>query len=540
MVLLLAGILSLLLWGAFLPGQIMFSNDGPLGRLMAECHRLPARFTGCWEDLNMLGTRDWGACPSLSYGLLYLLKPYLFSKLYVPLALMVLGLGAWCFFHQLGLRPVACILGGLAAALGSSFFSAACWGVASHPICVGMIFFALAALANTSARGRWLRVALAGLAVGMAVMEGADIGALFSAYVAMFILYQAWMTEAPPGKRVAGGLGRLALVAVCAAVLAAQALSGLLATEVKGTAWTPQAQQDAAAEQEHWDWATQWSLPKGETLSLLVPGLFGYRMDTPGGGQYWGAVGRAAAWDRYFASGRQGPPPEQLLRYSGGGSYIGVLVVLVGVWAVVQALRRKDSVFKPSERRWLWFWVATSLSSLLLAYGRFAPFYRLAYALPYVSSIRNPVKFLGVFCFAQVVLFAYGIDGLWRRYVQAEGGSAKAGWAGLKQWWGRAATFDTALGARLRRGPGDESAGLGGLCCVEVLAGAVSANCPVRRGQRPGHCRFQRAAGGVVCAVLPAGSRGHGLDPERRFHRRARPLGCAVAGVGAGRRPRAG
>ena len=99
MVLLLAGVLSVLLWGDYLPGKILFSNDGPLGRLMSECHRLPARFTGCWEDLNMLGSRDWDASPSLSYGLLFLVKPYLFSKLYVPVALLFLGLGAWCFFR---------------------------------------------------------------------------------------------------------------------------------------------------------------------------------------------------------------------------------------------------------------------------------------------------------------------------------------------------------------------------------------------------------------------------------------------------------
>jgi hypothetical protein len=439
MVLLLAVVLSVLLWDDFLPGKILFSNDGPLGRLISECHRLPARFTGCWEDLNMLGSRDWGSSPSLSYGLLYLVKPYLFSKLYVPVALLILGLGAWCFFRQSGLTPAACLLGGLAAALGSSFFSAACWGVASHPICVGMIFFALAALVDTSARARWLRVALAGLAVGMAVTEGADIGALLSVYAGLFVLYQAWIADGSRAKNVAAGAGRVGLMAVCAALLAAEAISGLLATEVKGMTET---QQNAQTQQEHWDWATQWSLPKRETLSLLVSGLFGYRMDTPGGGEYWGAVGRAPVWDRYFANGREGPPPEQLLRFSGGGSYIGVLVVLVAIWAAVQSLRRKDSAFRLSERRWLWFWLGASLTSLLLAYGRFAPFYQVVYALPYFSTIRNPVKFLNMFAFAQVVLFAYGVDGLWRRYMQPDGAGTASQWSGLKQWWARAPRFD--------------------------------------------------------------------------------------------------
>src|ERR1017187_10209959 len=164
MVLLLFVVLSVLFCGAYLPGNILFSNDGPLGRLMAQCHRLPERFTGSWEDLNLIGFRDWGSAPSISFGLQYLLKPVLFSKFYAPAGLLILGLGAWCFFRQSGLAPVACLLGGLAATLNSGFFSAACWGVAAHPIAIGMIFFALAALTDISSSWRWLRVVLAGLA----------------------------------------------------------------------------------------------------------------------------------------------------------------------------------------------------------------------------------------------------------------------------------------------------------------------------------------------------------------------------------------
>jgi hypothetical protein len=161
--------LSLFFHGVFLPGHTLFSNDGPLARLMSECHKLPERFTGCWQDLNSAGYREPGAMPNISFGLLLLLKPVLFSKFYVITALLLLGLGAWCFFRQSGLAPPACILGGLAAVFNSTFFSDACWGIAGHCIAVAMIFFALAALADNSSPRRWLRVILAGLAVGMAV-----------------------------------------------------------------------------------------------------------------------------------------------------------------------------------------------------------------------------------------------------------------------------------------------------------------------------------------------------------------------------------
>jgi len=439
MALLLFLVLSVVLCGDYLPGNTLFSNDGPLGRLMSQCHHLPERFTGCWEDLNLLGFRDWGTAPSISYGLLYLLKPILFSKLYAPASLFLLGLGAWCFFRQSGLTPAACLLGGLAATLDSSFFSAACWGVASHAIAVGMIFFALAALADTTSRGRWLRIVLAGLAVGMGVTEGADIGALFSLLVGGYVLYQAWMSEGPRVKNLALGVGRTALLAVCAVLLAAQALSGLVATEIKGVKGT---QQDAQTKEEHWDWATQWSLPKCETLSLIVPGLFGYRMDTEGGGQYWGAVGRAPAWDRYLANGKVGPEPRGLERFSGGSSYVGVAVALVALWATVEVFRRKQSVFSPPQRKLLGFWLGLSVVSLLLSFGRFAPFYRLLYALPYFSTIRNPVKFLHLFAFGVVVLFGYGVDGLWRRYLQPAGLKTTPRWAGWQAWWAKANRFE--------------------------------------------------------------------------------------------------
>ena len=387
--LLLFVILAVLLCDDFLPDNVFFSNDGPLGRQVAECHHLPDRFFGCWQDLNSIGTREGNLAPDISSGLELILGPFWFSKLYVPVALMILGLGAWCCFRQWGLTPLACVAGSLAATLNSGFFSTACWGVAAHPITVGMSFFALAALADTTSRWRWVKTILAGLAVGMGVMEGADIGALFSLLVAAFAIYQAMVTGSGSSiKRLAAGFGRLALLTACAVVLAAQALSGFISTGIEGVAGTEQNEQ---VRQARWDWATQWSLPKSETLGLVVPGLFGYRFNTPDGGFYWGAIGRDPEWDRYFAGGQQGPKPTGIQRYVGGGSYLGVPVVLIALWAAAQSLRRNHSIFSPARRRILWFWMGIGFISLLLAYGRFAPFYALLFKLPYFSTIRNPV-----------------------------------------------------------------------------------------------------------------------------------------------------
>ncbi len=125
-----------------------------------------------------------------------------FSKFYTPIVLLFLGPAAWWFFRRLGLAPIAASLGGMAAALNSGFFSSACWGVAAHPLTIGLSFLALAALVDTTSPRSWVRVVLAGMAVGMGVVEGADIGAIFSLYVAAFVAYQALISEGPRLKSV--------------------------------------------------------------------------------------------------------------------------------------------------------------------------------------------------------------------------------------------------------------------------------------------------------------------------------------------------
>jgi len=436
---LLGVVLFLSLPGVVLPGKVLFSNDGPVGRLMEQCHHLPERFTGCWGDLNVFGMREEAAPPNLTFGLQWLLKPVWFSKFYAPLSLLVLGLGAWCFLRQSGLAPPACILGGLAAALNSCFFSVACWGVAADAITFGMAFFALAALLDTTSPRRWLRVILAGVAVGMGVSEGADVGALFSVLVAAFVIYQAWLAQGSRVKNVAKGALRVGLVAICAGLVAAQAISELVAIDVEGVRGT---EQDAKTKAERWNWATQWSLPKRELLGLVVPGLFGYRMATRGGGSYWGNVGRDAAWDKYVQNGSQGTPPTGFKRFVGGGFYAGVGVVLLALWAALQSLRRQNSIFNATQRKLLWFWLVVGGVSTALAFGRHAPFYRWLYALPYFSTIRNPVKFLYFLSFALVILFAYGVDGLWRNYMRPALPGMTGQWSGWKRWWAKAGTFD--------------------------------------------------------------------------------------------------
>jgi hypothetical protein len=432
-------LLGFLFRDGLLPGRTVFSNDGPLGVLSSQATSLPSGFFGYWQDLNWLGAAGPSAPPDITQCLALVSGPLLFSKIYAPFALLFLGLSAWLCFRQWKLSPAACILGGIAATLNSDFFSTACWGVASQPLSFGCDFLALAALADQNSPKRWVRVALAGFAVGLGVMEAFDIGAIFSLVVAAFVVFQPLAGEDTMPKKLAAGAVRLAVLVAFAAFIAVSAVSTLVSTQIKGVAGMG---QDTASKAQRWDEATMWSMPKAEALSMVVPGLFGFRMDTPEGGNYWGRCGRDPAWDRYFASGKKGPPPSGFIRYGGGGVYTGVLVVLVAFWTVLQAFRKQNSVFSATERKLLGFWTGAALLCVLVGFGRHAPFYQLFYALPFASTMRSPSKFFHVVEWILVILFAYGVHGLSRSWRDAPAAATRGLSAQLRGWWEKAADFD--------------------------------------------------------------------------------------------------
>ncbi|MCX6926263.1 MAG: hypothetical protein NT154_24110 [Verrucomicrobia bacterium] len=351
-------------------------------------------------------------------------------------------MSAWFAFRRLGVARPAAVLGALAAAFSSTFLSMACWGVTENVLGMAMIYLSIGLVvsAQRAARRleRWALYALAGLAVGVGILEAAETGAVCALIVLGYIVWGAFMEDGSVSGRLALGLRRALVVGAFAALMASQPVVGFFRPSIQGAG----AGKDAQAKVQQWRFATQWSLPKIEAAGLFVPGLFGFRMDTPGGGQYWGGIGRDPAMDEWFDSGRREPPPPGFMRYVGGGNYLGVPVLLVALWAALRSFRKGDTVFTLPERKLLWFWSGLTIACLLLAFGRFAPFYRWAYALPYISTLRNPIRFLEPMTLGVSMLFAYGLKGLWRQYlIPAESGSHAPG-SRLKSWWVQGNQFD--------------------------------------------------------------------------------------------------
>ena len=419
-------VLAALFIRSFLPGQALFANDAPLGVLKTKALAVPESFLGIWNELNWLGGDNGAFLPNVR-GFLMFLGPLGNINFAVPLSHLFLGWCAWLFFRQLGFRPMVCILGGLAAALNMNFFSNGCWGLPSRATCLAMIFLALAALHSGLKAHGWIKTILAGLAIGLSISEGGDNGAIFSVFVAAYAFW-TWATrEGGWLKNSLLGALRVAVMAVFATLLASQMLDIFFHTSVKGIVGTG---QDAESKEQRYDFATQWSLPKAESLRVIIPGLYGYRMDTPDGGNYWGRVGESPA------------APQQFPRYSGAGEYAGVLVVLVACWALFGAFSRDQKLFSAGERKLIWFWAVMAVGALLLSWGRHAPFYRIVYALPYFSTIRNPMKFMHPFHLCLMVLFAYGLAGLSRRYLEIAAAKSSGLGAALKNWWSKASSSE--------------------------------------------------------------------------------------------------
>ncbi|HIL72990.1 MAG TPA: hypothetical protein EYG44_02055 [Verrucomicrobia bacterium] len=459
-----------LFWDSFDPALILFSNDGPLGSISTDAIEMPGTFSGYWHDLNWLGYEQPSASPGIYMALgLLLQKSVLYLKWCTPICLIFLGLSAWFFFRTLGFRNLACTIGAVAAAFNMEVVSYACWGLPSRSLTFATSFLAAAFVLRALKSRPWANLALAGICVGLGLMEGYDIGALFSLYIAAFVLFGFVIKPLEAGKpkalgQAAGrGMAGIAVVALVSGLAASQTISTLVGTQFQGSSnrqpdRLQTAEEKTAAREQQWNNLTLFgSLPKMETLRIVIPGLYGYRLHTPlpydegkirslTGGNYWGSVGRDPRLDDIAevenviaAFGQRNVVPGELAaamnisvqeaaqlmilvqnkhrlqqRHSGSGEYAGIIVVLLAVWALFFALQKQEVIYSPIEKRMILFWAGLALVSLLFAYGRHALFYPLIYQLPFFNTMRLPMKFLHPMHFALIILCGYGAEGLLR------------------------------------------------------------------------------------------------------------------------------
>lgn len=94
--------------------------------------------------------------------------------------------------------------------------------------------------------------------------------------------------------------------------------------------------------------------------------------------------------------------------------YVGVLPLLLAILA--PALHRDART---------WFFVSLALISLVLALGKYTPFYDLLYNVPVFNRFRVPARFLFPFTFAIALLAAFGLEEFFRRLPRSNTPSKK-------------------------------------------------------------------------------------------------------------------
>jgi hypothetical protein len=481
LLLLLGGTLAVLCHQGFLPYNVFWANDSALGAMQTSSARLPGTFTGYWGNFWWIGGPSISPAPSLTTFLMTVLSPANYLKIYAPTTMLFLGFCVWFFFRQLRFAPMVCVIAGLGAGLNMHYFSNACWGLGTWCVSAGMILVALGILVSPYVPSLWTKGVLAGLSVGMAVMEGFDVGALLSIYLGIFVIFLFLTSDSNKASGLIKAIWVEVLVVLFAVCISASTLYTLVGTQITGTA-----NADASTtpdDQWHWDWATQFSLPKLESFRLIIPGLYGYRLQdyitsTNHESVYWGSIGEdprigemesSDPKTRAAAATFLGLPQQVrdimastspsdvgarenildqlrqvggILRHTGSGDYTGVLVCFLALFGLASSVRKTGSPYSDDERRGIWFWTVAALFSLFAAWGRHSFVYALIYRLPYFSTIRNPIKFLHPLNICFFILSGYGLEALYRNYLRSSDTRTVPLHQQLARWWKKAPGFD--------------------------------------------------------------------------------------------------
>ncbi len=318
-----------------------------------------------------------------------------------PLTVFLVGLAFYLFCLALDLKPISAFTGAAAIMLSGDFISCTYSGHTGKFFMWVYLCFAIWLITAGIRKRNILLLMWAGICGGIGVSSQLDVGFIIVMFFFAWTIFLIWQTKnQKKWVKLYAGLG---IACVAGLIYSASTIYGLmgLASSASGK---DTGTKDNRSKAEIWDWATQWSLPKAETLTFVMPGFFGFGLmpDSP----YWGKIGQSATW----ATQHKGYP-----RFSMNTQNMGIVVIALALLAIVMATKM-DSFSK----RNIYFWGIAIIIALLFTYGRyfdiggasesgFGP-YRIFYSLPKMDSMRNPLKFLYPLMLGISILAAYGMQ----------------------------------------------------------------------------------------------------------------------------------
>jgi hypothetical protein len=294
-----------------------------------------------------------------------LLAPWTLYTVYAVLHLAFAGVGMTRLARAVGLRQGEAVVAGSAFMLGGPMASLVdLWHHLAGAAWIPWVVLAV----HRAARRPSLRSLLTlGACLGLQVLAGSGDMVLLTA-----ALCGAWLVAALPplrSGRALRGAAALALGVVLAALLSAGQ-------------WVPAVDlaSRGARRELQWEQMVQWSVPPAGLVRTLVP------LD---------ATSRLA----------YGKQAQRALFDSDHGPFLGSLYV--GVVALALAL---GSLWVPRRRRLGVILFGVAIVSVLVALGRFSPFYKVFVSVvPGAAHLRYPSKAMVAFGFAFALLAGLGL-----------------------------------------------------------------------------------------------------------------------------------
>ena len=341
-----------------------------------------------------------------------LLPPEVFCDLEYPLDLFIIALAFGWFLRTRGIARLGASLGGIFFALmgySLTLVSAGHRGFFTMTLYSVLMFAFLA----RGLGGKGLaNFALAGVCAAWGIRRQIDFAVIYCMLAAIYSLALALRMAAAEQwsakcleKLSAGFAVAAAAFAIAAAPTIRNSFSDIFADRkgtVEATA-NANASADNGSESADakWIFTTNWSLPPDETLEFVAPSIKG-RQSGDRALPYWGRLGRTWKWEETH---------QGFMNFRQHLVYIGAIPLSLALLAVLALLRSNPNPESriPDLRFEIRFWAIVWIVGLLLAYGRFTPFYRLFYSLPYISYLRAPVKFVRLVEFSTAVLASMGV-----------------------------------------------------------------------------------------------------------------------------------
>ena len=380
-----AGVVFHALWAS---GAILMTSDDNLGHISLTRRILQSSPLGNWTGETLWGISGLSGLHlwALAIGTL---PPVVFMNVYHGLCLVVAAWLLALYLKDKGLRPAACVLGGLVAYWVGTNLTLTYAGHIGKYGTMMSLSLAIFALGRWGRTGRAAWVTLAGAATGAMYLEQPDVS-LFCTVLLIPLALQE-------GVRAVGGwkIGAMVKQAWGGALAAALLAGGTSLTAMgSGVDEVPGGESPEA----HWAYITQWSQPPEESLDFIAPGWTGWRSGYDRG-PYWGRMGRSEGWEQT----RQG-----FMNFKLETVYVGAVPLLFALIGLAGAIRmRRDG---SREAATVFLWGGLCVLALLLAFGKYFVLYKPLSLLPGFGSIRNPNKFIHFFQVSWGVLAAFGLD----------------------------------------------------------------------------------------------------------------------------------